>query len=195
MSAARHGGTSESGTDPAELSLMAELNAAPWRSGRAWLVRAGREGKRRDVEARRDGVVGIGFKNVGPLIGITDKDELRRRMAAARPDKSPATRSKYVNEIWQFLYEMGADDLVAMPMPTCKMVAIGLVTGLPHPRAEYGESIITARTVDWWFDIPYGDLDGSMAVLKNYRGTVKSLDSSEVAYLRRLSCRSWAADG
>lgn len=78
-------------------------------------------------------VVSIGWSDLGD-VSEKNRDELAAAVAAAYPDKPPATRALYVNMIWAFFHEIEPGDVVIARKGRKTLAAVGTVVGCAADR-------------------------------------------------------------
>lgn len=81
--------------------------------GRAWVVRAGREGEQEqgNLDTR---TASIGW-TVGDLSAASSREDVRAMMKAAYPDDSPGRLANLTGQVWAFRSQIQPGDTVIMP--------------------------------------------------------------------------------
>lgn len=115
---------------------------------RAWLVRAGQNGERDSFNVSNS-LVGVGFRAVGDLTGITDKERMKEVVAAAYLDSPQQRINNFSNQLWAFTNRIEVGDLVVLPLKTTSQLAIGKVTGPYEHRSTEPEGFRHLRPVEW----------------------------------------------
>lgn len=115
---------------------------------RAWTVRGGRYGEREQA-ALEEGLIILGWENLGDLSVATSVDELSSLVQKAYRDAAPRTIDNWTHQLWRFVNVMRVDDLVVMPQKYKPVIAIGRVAGEYRFRAEAPEEFRHVRRVEW----------------------------------------------
>jgi restriction system protein len=123
-----------------------------------WMVRAGGHGEDEQT-ALDNGLVTIGWNDLGDLSRVKSKDELMNLYVKAYPDEKKRKVANAVGQIWSFLDRIKAEDLVALPLKHRSAIAIGKVTSPYRYRTDLGD-VHHTRKVKWVrTDIPRSDFD------------------------------------
>ncbi|MEU8108386.1 hypothetical protein AB0C18_32215 [Nonomuraea muscovyensis] len=118
-------------------------------SPRAWMVRGGREGER-ELRALDEGLIVVGWHEVGDLSGYTTRDELAEALRGAFPTDSPNTIANWRGQLWRFTTEIQRGDLVVMPLKSHPgHIAIGEVAGPYEHRPQEPVEFQQVRKVSW----------------------------------------------
>ncbi|MEX5721160.1 restriction endonuclease [Geodermatophilus maliterrae] len=123
-----------------------------------WMVRSGRHGEGDEIALSRR-VVGIGWSQAGDLSDVTTTDELQERLIESYPDAKPSTISNWVGQVDAFQRRMADGDLVALPLKTEPIVAIGRVAGPYGYVPDAPESLRHQRPVTWLREVPRDAID------------------------------------
>lgn len=115
---------------------------------RVWTVRGGRFGER-EQEALDEGLVVIGWDDLGMLSRATSVEEIVVLLSAAYPDDSAGTIDNWAHQLWRFLTVMQVGDLVVMPRKFQPVVAIGRITGNYEYVADGAMQGRHTRLVEW----------------------------------------------
>ncbi|MEZ7129656.1 restriction endonuclease [Nonomuraea sp. AD125B] len=118
-------------------------------SPRAWLVRGGSEGER-EVRALEEGLIIVGWHEVGDLSRYPTREALADALRNAFPADNPNTIANWMGQLWRFTTEIQPGDLVVMPLQSLPgRIAIGEVTGPyehhPYEPADFRQ----VRKVTW----------------------------------------------
>jgi restriction system protein len=135
---------------------------------RAWMVRAGVDGVREGV-ALQDGLVIVGWPEVGDLGSVTTWDELLTVLSTAYPRESPRVISNWRGQLWRFRMVIAEGDYVVLPRKN-RQLAIGWVAGPYEYRADALPSLRHVRRVEWLTtELPreaaHGDLRATLGSL------------------------------
>ncbi|MEU6749391.1 CBS domain-containing protein [Spirillospora sp. NPDC046719] len=116
---------------------------------RAWMIRGGSEGER-EQRALREGLVIVGWNEMGDLSTIRTWAELTSVLQRVYPEASRNVIGNWTGQLWKFLKEIREGDLVVMPLRTNSgHVAIGRVTGPYEYRGDEPEGFRQIRKVAW----------------------------------------------
>ncbi|MBW0093808.1 restriction endonuclease [Pseudonocardia sp. KRD-184] len=114
-----------------------------------WLVRCGKRGEGGEAVALENGLVGIGWGELGDLASAASLDDVRARLATTYKDDKPGTLENWARQINTFLNWIKPGDLVAMPLKETPAVAFGTVTGGYSFAPDAIEPLVHQRTVKW----------------------------------------------
>lgn len=127
---------------------------------KTWMVRAGRHAVFVE-EFREDGLVSIGWDELGSLETYGTRVELARAVAKTWPEWGKQSQSMAVGQIWRFKDEIGRDDTVVTYDPGRRVYLVGTVTDAyrydpsrgehPHVKkvrwdGEVGRDLLSADT-------------------------------------------------
>jgi len=113
-----------------------------------WLVRAGKYGERESL-ALEEGLVVIGWEELGDLSKIATRDELKDLFDQTYPNIGTSQRDNWVAQVWAFKARIEKVDLVALPSKTQPTIAIGRVEGDYEYRAIGTGEKVHCRPVQW----------------------------------------------
>lgn len=141
-----------------------------------------------DEELERDmlanGFVSVGGDEMGDLTGVSDPDEIRRRLERSMPDRTPRAIRIFVGYWKRFLCEASSGDVVVLPTRD-GTVAIGEFTGPYRYVAEADPHARHRRAVDWHTDsVDRDDLREDLRKVLSGRHTVQDFKAPDAA--RRL---------
>ena len=138
----------------------------------AWMVRAGRGG--RNVDTFRDeGIVALGWSELGGLDGLDTREAILARMQAAYPSYSAQSAAMAAGMVHRFLNEMQQGDRVVTYDPGTRLYACGRIEGDPVHRPETtDESLSFRRGVVWDHETSRDDLDQAA---RNSLGSIATL--------------------
>lgn len=139
-------------------SLPAEISRDSTETTRrraAWLTRGG-EGGEREERALAEGLVFIGWPELGEITDRTGREDLREAVRDAYPEISEKIISNWTGQLWRFTQQMQPGDLVVMPTHTNPgRVAIGQITGPYEYRPAEDSGFRHVRRVTWMrTDVP-----------------------------------------
>lgn len=115
------------------------------------MVRAGRHGEGEN-EALTEGVVGIGWSEVGDLSRIGDAADIRARLNDVFPGSKPSTLANWAGQIGAFRFRMQIGDLVALPLKSTPAGAFGELTGGYKYAPSAVDDLRHQRAVTWISD-------------------------------------------
>lgn len=123
-----------------------------------WLVRAGKYGEREDL-ALEKGLAAIGWEELDDLSGIKTREELDELLKKTYLEVKPKTLLNWLSQIWPFLREMQDGDLVALPLKSRSVIAIGEVAGPYEYHPELPPDAKHTRPVKWLQELPRSKFD------------------------------------
>jgi restriction system protein len=115
---------------------------------RAWTVRGGRFGER-EQEALDEGLIVIGWDELGNLSRVTSVEEIAELLSDAYPDDAAGTIDNWAHQLWRFLTVMQVGDLVVMPRKFQPVIAIGRITGDYGYVGDAAMQMRHTRPVEW----------------------------------------------
>ncbi|WP_148085663.1 CBS domain-containing protein [Amycolatopsis thermoflava] len=119
------------------------------RSAPAWMVRGGRDGEREGA-ALSEGLVIVGWDELGDIASCQTRDELRQALRQAYPGEGKATIANWTGQLWRFRHDIKVGDLVVMPLKTYpQKIAIGRFTGDYRFRHDAPPGFRHVRPVHW----------------------------------------------
>ena len=173
-----------------ELGFTVEDQTATADGQRAWIVRAGRNGENEPLALSHDAIV-IGWEEIPDLAGVSSRDQLREIYEQAYPDTAPATAGQDIGQVFRFIEEINADDVVVLPLKTQPhRVAVGLVTGPYRHRdePEFANDANHTRAVRWLAkDASYDQFDQQLQNAFKLQGTVREIHEPAEAASRLLA--------
>lgn len=98
-----------------------------------WLIRAGRKAAFVD-DFVTNGLVAVGWSEMGRFPLEVSRDELERRYCEAYPDHSKPQRWVGVGQLWRFMREVQIGDTIATYDPDQRIYLIGRVESGPEWR-------------------------------------------------------------
>lgn len=89
-----------------------------------------------------------GIPNLG---GIHQQPELRKLIAQMMPDAPPETITLRTQVVWKGFSELQKEDLIAVPLPQSKWLALAEITGAYHYQpASVGKAATHGYPVRWF---------------------------------------------
>ncbi|MCC6646739.1 MAG: AAA family ATPase [Polyangiaceae bacterium] len=113
-------------------------------SGRAWLIALGRNADQWDA-CHRDGIIAIGWNELGDLLQYPSLDAVRARLREGRPGGADPTNA--AKACWQFARDMQVGDTVYVKRGRHHVVGHGVVTS--GYRHEPSRPLANVRGVEW----------------------------------------------
>lgn len=136
--------------------------------GRTWVVRAGRNGTRID-DFRSNGVVAIGWSEVGELPDDISDDALAALFDREYASSKPGSRRVWQAQVWRFSHEIMPGDRVATYDPSQRIYLLGTTTG---PVRWRGGDLPRAIPVKWTHQT---QRDGLTTSTRNGLGSIATL--------------------
>ncbi|HEV2738076.1 MAG TPA: restriction endonuclease [Candidatus Elarobacter sp.] len=116
---------------------------------KAWFVRAGRNGEN-EALALDEEIAVIGWSELGDLSGIETKEALKNLIVAKHPELSTAQIGQAVAQVWAFCHDIVIGDIIALPLKTRGVIALGTCSGPYLYRPELtDQDAVHTRAVDW----------------------------------------------
>jgi len=111
-----------------------------------WGIHAGKTG---DAEAlfEKKNVVAIGWEMMGDLSRFKTREDFKKRYEEVYPDVKPAAIPVSAGQLFRFVHEMRAGDIVIFPLKRTAEIWLGRVTG--EYKYDSTESYPNLRSVDW----------------------------------------------
>jgi MoxR-like ATPase len=153
--------------------------------GKAWIVRAGREGRDEGL-ALSEQVAVIGWSEVGPLESPVTRDSLKAAVADSQPAASAPSIAAQAGQIYRFVHDIAAGDLVVLPLLADPgHFAVGRIRG---PYAFRDDGPFTAsdakhtRPVEWLSEsVSYERLPADLRSALGAQGTVSEIVKPDAA--------------
>lgn len=114
-----------------------------------WLVRCGKRGEGGEVVALEQGLVGIGWGELGNLHSLKDLPDVRKRLASTFDAEKLATLENWARQVNTFLNWIKPGDIVALPLKDTPAVAFGRVTGEYRFAQDAIAPLAHQRAVQW----------------------------------------------
>ena len=93
-----------------------------------WVVRGGKHGEREE-EALENGMLTIGWNELGDLSGVQTKEDVKSTISGIKPYFTPNQLGTYTGQIWNFTRTIQTGNLVVMPRKGQPTIAIGKNNG------------------------------------------------------------------
>lgn len=123
-----------------------------------WLVRAGSRGERESL-ALEEGLAVVGWGDLEDLSGIQDREALLEELERRYPGEKKKTLLNWRGQLWPFLREAKAGDLIAMPLKIRPTIALGEIDGPYEYRPDLPPDARHTRRVKWIKELPRGVFD------------------------------------
>ncbi|MCH9651898.1 MAG: restriction endonuclease [Deltaproteobacteria bacterium] len=114
-----------------------------------WLVRAGSHGEYEQKFIQENRVYVTWDELDVDLSKLEDRAELTDALNARNPDSKPKRILNWVSQIWPFVNNMQAGDLVVLPLKTQRALQIGEITGGYHFEPDGPDPYFHWRPVRW----------------------------------------------
>ena len=119
-----------------------------------WGIHGGKTGDA-DSLFLKHGVVALGWDEVGSLAGLPgDREAFKALVAATYPDKTPTQVANNAGQLYRFVHEIQAGDLVAYPSKRDREIHIGRVAGPYRCDPKTSAGYIHHRPVEWKASVP-----------------------------------------
>lgn len=122
-----------------------------------WVVRAGRGGVHAD-EFEREGVIALGWSDVGDLSDEHSRDDFKDRIRRQYPNWKDGRQINGASQLYRFVRELAEGDLVITPVSDTRMIKIGELTGPYDYRPDVVEGFPHVRPVNWLDEFSRDDL-------------------------------------
>jgi len=123
-----------------------------------WLVRAGRHGEGESL-ALEHNLVLAGWEDAPALNQFSTRDELKAKLAEVYADEGTGTVTNWTGQLWTFAHRIQPGDLVALPLKSRAVVAIGRVEGAYEYRPDFDSRFKHVRPVKWLKEIARTEFD------------------------------------
>src|SRR5437867_9153677 len=122
-----------------------------------WLVRAGRLGENENYDLSNN-VVTIGWNQLPDLSSIKQKSDLETLYFRTEHNAKKMQAANHVGQIWNFFKEIKIGDLVALPLKSQSLIALGKVES-EYQHGEIAPGIRHYRKIKWLKSIPRSEFD------------------------------------
>ncbi|MFK0015480.1 CBS domain-containing protein [Streptomyces sp. NPDC091027] len=102
----------------------------------------------REQAALDDGLLIVGWAEVGDLTTAATREEVRARVDAAYPSEATRVVANWTGQLLRFRSEIQVGDLVVMPLRSWRL-AIGVVRGEYDYRPDAPHALGHVRSVEW----------------------------------------------
>ncbi len=113
-----------------------------------WMVRAG-EGGWRFEDFERQGVVTIGWVQMGDMSGLRTREDFVRQTAKCFPDGKKGWVPGAAGQVYRFVREIKAGDTVVTYNPSERVYLVGRITGEYQHAPEQSAEQPNLRKVEW----------------------------------------------
>jgi len=122
-----------------------------------WMVRAGKHGEQEGIALEKN-LITIGWNELPDLSKVGTKEDLQKIYEETYPRNKKRTASNEVGQIWRFVKGIPKGDLVALPLKTQSIVALGEVLG-DYEYNEMRHDVKHIREVKWLKKLPRSAFD------------------------------------
>ncbi|QIY94445.1 CBS domain-containing protein [Streptomyces sp. S1D4-11] len=98
--------------------------------------------------ALAEGLAIVGWGELGDLSGLGSREQIRAAVADAYPDSSPQVIGNWTGQLWRFIHEMAAGDVIVTPTGG-RRIAVGYLDGPYRYRPEADPEMRHVRSVRW----------------------------------------------
>src|SRR5688572_2592665 len=121
---------------------------------RLWGIHAGRSGEA-DELFLLNGLVGLGWEQVGDLAALSDdREAFKAAVAKAYPHKKAGAIPNNAGQLFRLVHDMREGDLVVYPSKRDRKVHIGRVTGPYRHDLSHSPIYPQRRPVEWLKEVP-----------------------------------------
>lgn len=119
-----------------------------------WGIHAGRSGEA-DAQFLKHNQVALGWEEMGNLAAIpADREAFKARVAECYPEAKPGAIPNYAGQLYRFVHEIKAGDLVVYPSKSQRRIYLGQVTGDYRYVAKAEQGYPNQRAVKWLQSFP-----------------------------------------
>lgn len=129
-------------------------------SVRYWLYSPGTNASKWD-EFYRDGIIAIGWGEIGDLNEFSNKDQMKKKMKQCYSEELSYKNSAHAT--WQFVHQMKPGDIVFAKKGSSKVIGRGVVTSDYQYDSNRGDSYNNVRRINWTHNGVWEHLDGQAA--------------------------------
>ena len=115
-------------------------------SVRYWLYSPGTNASKWD-EFYRDGIIAIGWGEIGDLNEFSNKDQMKKKMKQCYNEELSYKNSAHAT--WQFVHQMKPGDIVFAKKGSSKVIGRGVVTSDYQYDSNRGDSYNNVRRINW----------------------------------------------
>ena len=119
-----------------------------------WGIHAGRTGDADTLFLKRN-CIAIGWAKMGDMSAVRpDREAFKARVAEVFPEKKPGAIPNNAGQLFRFVHEMKAGDIVVYPSKRDRMIHLGRIEGpyVHDPKTEPGYP--NCRAVKWLKEVP-----------------------------------------
>ena len=140
-----------------------------------WVIRAGKHGEQ-EHDALENNVCTIGWNELPNLSNIDNVQELTNLFLEHYENKGAHSNRNKINQIWKFMKIIKKGDMVALPLKSKPIVAIGKING-EYTYKKISDIIYHTRSVNWIEQIPRSNFDSD---IKNSLGAFMTVGQVRV---------------
>lgn len=115
-------------------------------SVRYWLYSPGTNASKWD-EFYRDGIIAIGWGEIGDLNEFSNKDQMKKKMKQCYNEELSYKNSAHAT--WQFVHQMKPGDIVFAKKGSSKVIGRGVITSDYQYDSNRGDSYNNVRRINW----------------------------------------------
>ena len=113
-----------------------------------WMVRAGQEGRWIDLFSS-EGVVGLGWGEVGDLSQCQSKPDLLLAVSAAYPNKRDSSSAAAASQLWRFQSELKVGDAVVTYDRSSRLYLLGEINSPVAYADPKTDGMTVQRAINW----------------------------------------------
>src|SRR5690242_7681062 len=119
-----------------------------------WGIHAGHGGDADDLFLKKNNIA-IGWAPMGDLSKVgSDRDAFKSAIAKVYPDKKPGAIPNNAGQLFRFVHEVKANDVIVYPSKRDRRVHIGRVTGPYKYDPAIDSTYPNLRPVQWVRSLP-----------------------------------------
>ncbi len=122
-----------------------------------WLIRAGKRGEF-EQQFLDNNIISFGWNELPDLSNVKTKDELKKIYQDIYSTDVKARMANQVGQIWSFSNRIEVGDLIALPLKSQRLIALGEATG-NYQFVQDDKAKRHQRTVKWIKTIPRSHFD------------------------------------
>lgn len=122
-----------------------------------WVVRAGSGGVHAD-KFERQGVVALGWSDVGDLSSERSREDFKQRIRKKYPNWKDGRQINGASQLYRFVHELSQGDLVLTPVSDTRKIKVGKLSGTYRHSPGLIDGFPHTRPVDWIEEISRDEL-------------------------------------
>ncbi len=138
---------------------------------KTWMVRAARGGRNFDL-FKDNGVIAVGWPQIGSLEALKTREAITERVAAEWPAWHPQKISMTAGQLFRFRHEMHKGDRVVTYDPGRRVYLLGTISGDYRFNPELEDNGLNTRPVQWEGEVSRNLLS---VATKNSLGAISTL--------------------